>query len=277
MNTDSSQLQRAQAFRALHEAHGIFVIPNPWDVGSARLLAGQGFSALASTSAGCAFAQGRPDHSLNRAATLEHVRALAAATPLPLSVDLEGGYGDSPETVAETITLAAQAGAVGASIEDIGPDGKPYPLSFATERIHAAVEAAGALPFPFMLTARADNYFIDQLNLADTIARLQAYQAAGANVLFAPGLRQREEITAVMGAVERPLNVLLGMTGVDISVNELAALGVKRVSLGGSLARAAYGALLRAAGELRHSGTSHYASSAVPGRELHACFQQYTA
>lgn len=267
---DTPLTARALAFRQLHAEPGCFVIPNPWDVGSARLLAGMGFKALASTGAGHAFSSGLTDGAVGRERMLAHLRQMAGATDLPLSADLENGFGPAPETVAETIRLAATTGIVGGSIEDSSGDRHApiLPLALAAERVRAAVEAARALPFPFTLTARAENHFLGQPDLADTIRRLQAYQEAGADVLFAPGLRTREDIAAVLGAVDRPVNVLMGMEGVTLTVADLAAMGVKRISVGGSFARAAYGAFLRAAREVQEHGSFSYANDAISGRDI---------
>jgi 2-methylisocitrate lyase-like PEP mutase family enzyme len=202
---------------------------------------------------------------------MAHLREMAAATDLPLSADLENGFGAAPETVANTIRLAATTGIVGGSIEDGSGDRRmlpSYPLALATDRIRAAVEAARALPFPFTLTARAENYFVGQPDLADTIQRLQAYQEAGADVLFAPGLRTREDIAAVLSAVDRPVNVLMGLDGVTLTVADLEAMGVKRISVGGSFARAAYGAFLRAAREVQEHGSFSYTNEAISGRDI---------
>lgn len=276
LRTTPSQLEKARVFQALHTAADSFVIPNPWDVGSARLLEHLGFKALATTSAGLAFSRGQPDNSVPRDALLTHLRALAEATHLPVNADLESGFGDQPETVAQTIVLAAQTGVVGGSIEDTTgqPNDPLYPLAFAAERVRAAAEAVQSLSFPFTLTARAENYFVGKPDLADTIARLQAYQEAGADVLFAPGLTRQEDIATVMREVDRPLNVLFGIAGLSLSVCDLAELGVQRISVGGSLARAAMGELLRAASELRDSGTASYASKAVSGAELNRVFNR---
>jgi 2-methylisocitrate lyase-like PEP mutase family enzyme len=262
----ADQSTKAQAFQQLHQEGGAFIIPNPWDAGSARLLELMGFKALATSSAGLAFSKGRPDNHVTRDEVLAHLRELTSASSLPISADLEGGFGVAPEVVAQTIGLAAQTGVVGGSIEDSTGDAT-HPLldiELAKDRIRAAVEAARALPFHFTLTARAENYFVGKPDLADTIARLQAYQEAGADVLFAPGLRSLSDIEAVMSSVDKPLNVLMGMAGVNISLHQLAAIGVKRVSVGGSLARAAWGGFLRAAEELRDQGTFTYAEQAVP-------------
>lgn len=273
-STMLSQLDKANVFRGLHAAANGFVIPNPWDRGSARLLEMLGFQALATTSAGFSFSRGKPDNSVSREPLLAHLAEIAGAANLPVSADLENGFGDAPKDVAETILLAAEAGVVGGSIEDsTGQSDDPlYARDFAAERIRAAVEAARSLQFPFTLTARAENYFIGRPDLADTIGRLQAYQEAGADVLYAPGLTNPEDIATVVREVDRPLNVLIGFPGIALSVNELAELGVRRISVGGSLARAAFGEFLRAAAELREHGTATYARTAVSGRTLNDLF-----
>lgn len=270
------QLDKAKVFRALHTAADGFVIPNPWDVGTARLLELLGFQALATTSAGFSFSRGKPDNSVPREPLLAHLAEIAAATSLPVSADLENGFGDAPRYVAQTILLAAEAGVVGGSIEDTtGRSDEPlYAREFAAERIRAAAEAARSLRFPFTLTARAENYFIGRPDLADTIGRLQAYQEAGADVLYAPGLTSREDIATVVREVDRPLSVLIGFPGIALSVNELVDLGVRRISVGGSLARAVFGEFLRAATELRHHGTATYARTAVSGGTLNDLFSQ---
>ena len=270
----SSQATAGQIFRALHERDGAFIIPNPWDAGTARLLQALGFEALATTSAGFAFSLGRPDGRVDRAEVLAHISAIAAATELPVSADLEQGFGDSPETVAETIRQAAGAGAVGGSIEDATgrADHPIYPLGVAAERMRAAAEAARRLPFTFTLTGRAENYLHGRPDLADTIARLQAYQEAGADVLYAPGLRTKAEIAAVVSAVDRPVNVLMGLQGVTLTRAELADLGVRRVSVGSALSRAAWGAVLHAAQEMRQHGSFLFAETALPYRDLMALF-----
>ena len=208
-----SQSEKGAAFQALHARAGCFVIPNPWDVGTARLLAGLGFEALATTSAGCAFALGRPDGAVTRDEALANARAIVEACDLPVSADLEGGYGDAPEEAAETIRMAAGTGLVGGSIEDAtGRGDHPiYDFDLAVERVRAAVEAARGLPFPFTLTARAENFLCGRPDLADTIRRLQAFQDAGADVLYAPGLRSREDIASVVRALDRPVNVVMGL------------------------------------------------------------------
>jgi 2-methylisocitrate lyase-like PEP mutase family enzyme len=269
-----TQAERGQAFRALHERDGAFIIPNPWDVGTARILAHLGFEALATTSMGYAFSIGRQDNTLGRDQTLAYASAMAAATDLPVSADLENGFGDAPEVAAETIRLAAAAGVVGGSIEDAtGRSDRPiYELDHAVERIRAAVAAAHALPFAFTLTARAENYLHGRPDLKDTIQRVQAYQEAGADVLYAPGLTTRDEIAAIVRSVDRPVNVVMGLQGVQLSLADLAEIGVKRVSVGSALCRTALGAFLRAAREMREHGTFDFAKDAVNPREASAIF-----
>ncbi len=265
-----SQLEKGKAFRALHERQPAFIIPNPWDVGSARLLAHYGFEALATTSMGYAFSCGRLDNTLDREETLAYASRIVAATPLPVSADLENGFGDSSEVVAETIRLAASAGLVGCSIEDATgqPDRPIYDLGQAIERVRAAAEAAHALPFPFTLTARAENYLCGRPDLRDTVKRLQAYQEAGADVLYAPGLATSDDIAAVVGSVTRPVNVVMGLQGVQMTLAELSALGVKRISVGSALYRTAIGAFMRAAQEMQESGSFSFAGMAATPREL---------
>ena len=272
----NDQAARAVTFRALHERDGAFLLPNPYDAGTARLLAHLGFEALATTSAGFAFTLGRRDTTVGRQRMLEHVAEIVAATDLPVSGDLENGFGDAPETAAETIRLGAAAGLAGGSIEDASgrPDEPIYERELAVERVRAAVEAARALPFPFTLTARAENFLHGRPDLADTIERLQAYQEAGADVLFAPGLRRREDIAAVVAAVDRPVSVVMGLSGVQLDLATLSALGVRRVSVGSALSRAALGAFLRAAREMCEHGTFTFADAAVPFAELGALFEE---
>lgn len=270
------QAEKAVAFRALHQREGAFIIPNPWDAGTARLLAHLGFEALATTSAGYAFSIGQKDNSVGRDRMLEHVSAIVAATDLPVSADLENGFGDDPATVAETFRLAVDTGLAGASVEDsTGRADEPiYDHGLAVERVRAATDVAHSLPFPFTVTARCENYLVGRPDLADTIRRLQAYQEAGADVLYAPGVISREDIAAVVLAVDRPVNVVMGLRGWQWSLAELAELGVKRVSVGGSLARAALGAFLRAAREMREHGTFTYAEDAVSSREIVEMFDK---
>jgi 2-methylisocitrate lyase-like PEP mutase family enzyme len=274
----SDQANRAEKFSHLHSRPGIFAIPNPWDAGSARILAMLGFEALATTSAGFAFSLGRPDAegAISREETLANARAIVDATELPVSADLENGFGDDPSVCAETIALAAKAGLVGGSIEDAtGRSSDPiYPFALAVERVAAAVEAARRLPFPFVLTARAENFLYDRPDLADTLQRLEAFAAAGADVLYAPGLKSRAAIEAVVKAVApKPVNVVMGLSGAALSLDELGTIGVKRVSLGSSLARAAYGAFVGAAREIRSRGTFTFADAAIPYAEINAMFR----
>ncbi len=270
-----SQAEKARTFRTLHERGGAFIIPNPWDVGTARLLAHLGFEALATTSMGYAFSLGRLDNSLNRKETLTNASAIASATLLPVSADLENGFGDAPEVVAETISLAAQAGVVGGSIEDAtGRAEQPiYEIEEAIDRVRAAVAAARYLSFPFTLTARAENYLHGRPDLKDTIKRLQAYQEAGADVLYAPGLATKEDIAAVVSSVDRPVNALMGLQGVRLSLDELSAIGVKRVSVGSTLCRTALAAFLNAAKEMREHGTFTFAAEAASPKEISAIFR----
>jgi len=260
-----TQAEKARRFRALHQREHAFVIPNPYDIGTARLLADLGFEALATTSSGYAFTLGRRDYGLRREQVLMHVSALNSTTDLPVSADLENGFGDAPETAAETIRKAAAAGAVGGSIEDSTghADAPVFSIELAAERVRAAATAARATTSGFTLTARAENYLYGRTDLKDTITRLQAYQEAGADVLYAPGLTTKDDITAVVNSVDRPVNVLMGLPGVDLTLNDLSAIGVKRVSVGSGLARAALGGFLRAAREMRDSGTFAWAAEAV--------------
>ena len=270
-----TQEEKASAFRALHHRDRAFIIPNPYDAGTARLLARLGFEALATTSAGFALSIGKLDNMVGRDRMISHVSEMAAATDLPVSGDLENGFGDEPEAAAETIRLAAAAGLVGGSIEDsTGRLDQPvYERELAVERVRAAAEAAHGLQFTFTLTARAENHIVGRPDLGDTIKRLQAYQEAGADVLYAPGLATREEIAAVVGSVDRPVNVLAGMKGFGLNLDDLSGLGVKRISVGGALARAALGAFLRAGREMIDSGTFGFADEAVAYRDLAAMLE----
>ncbi len=275
-----TQAEKGSRFGALHERDRAFIIPNPWDAGTARLLEHLGFEALATTSAGYAFSQGRRDNTTGRDEMLAHASAIVSATDLPVSADLEGGFGDSPEDVAETIRLAAGTGLSGCSIEDMSSDASSndaghsiYELEHAAERIHAAAEAVRGLPFRFTLTARAENYLVGKRDLKDTIQRLQAYQEAGADVLYAPGLTTKEEIAAVVQSVDRPVNVIMGLQGIQLTLADLSALGVRRVSVGSALSRAALGAFLRAAREMQEHGTFSFAEQAVSYRDISAMFK----
>jgi 2-methylisocitrate lyase-like PEP mutase family enzyme len=246
----TSQSEKAAAFRALHESEP-FVIPNPWDAGSARVFAGLGFKALASTSSGFAFTLGRSDGGATRDEVVEHARVLSEATALPVSMDLENGYGPAPEDAARTIALVAAAGAVGGSIEDYDPQEGLYAVERAAERVAAAAEAARSLGFPFTLTARAENHIRGNPDLDDTIARLQAYERAGADVVYAPGLRTGEEIRAVSQATSKPLNVLAHR---GLSVSEIVEAGGQRISVGGALTWVAAHAMVAAAEQIRDAG-----------------------
>lgn len=271
-----TQAEKGTTFRALHYRDHAFIIPNPWDPGTARLLQLLGFEALATTSGGFAFSIGKPDGAVDRDAMLAHSAALVSATDLPVSADLENGYADDPAYVAETIRLAARTGVAGCSIEDVGAhrDQPPYELRLAAERVGAAAEAAHSLPFPFTLTARAENFIIGRPDLRDTIARLQAFQEAGADVLYAPGLKTKPDISTVIRAVDRPVNVIMGLQGVQLSLAELSQLGVKRISVGSALSRAALGAFLRAAHEMLDHGTFTFADDAPKYADLNAMFSR---
>ncbi|UCJ16745.1 isocitrate lyase/phosphoenolpyruvate mutase family protein [Pseudomonas sp. MM211] len=274
----STQQRLGERFSQLHRQDGLLVLPNPWDAGSAKMLASVGFQALATTSAGLAFSLGRRDAegAVSRDEALANARDIVAATALPVAADLENGYGDSPQDCAETLRLAAAIGLVGGSIEDATgrADAPIYAFELAVERIHAAVAAARSLGFPFTLTARAENYLHGRADLDDTIRRLVAYAEAGADVLYAPGLTRREEISAVVQAVApRPVNVLVGSPSLNLSLDELAELGVKRVSLGSNLARVAYGAFLQAATELADAGDLRGAQQALPFDRINDLFR----
>ncbi len=270
-----TSFEKGIAFRALHERARAFIIPNPWNAGTARMLQHLGFEALATTSGGYASSVGKRDNTVGRQEMMTHVAAIVSATDLPVSADLENGYGDTPEIVAETIRLAAGAGLAGCSIEDMSrnPDAPIYERGLAVERVRAAAEIARGLPFPFTLTARCENYLAGKPDIEDTIKRLQAYQEAGADVLYAPGLATRDDIAAVVGSVDRPVNVVMGLQGVQLSLAELSALGVRRVSVGGALARAALGGFLRAAREMRDHGTFAWAEEAPKTREVNALLE----
>jgi 2-methylisocitrate lyase-like PEP mutase family enzyme len=266
------QFEKGARLRALHDRNRLFVIPNPWDAGSARLLASMGFEALATTSAGLAFGLGRADGLglVSRDECLANAALVAAATDLPVSADLENGYGDSPEDAAECIRLAAAEGIVGGSIEDASgrADAPIYDFGLAVERVAAAAEAARALPFPFTFVARAENYLHGVRDLDDTLKRLQAFEAAGADVLFAPGLPDLDAIRTVCSSVSKPVNVVAGAGGVAFPLAELEAAGVRRVSTGSILARAALSGLRDAAAEIRGSGTFGFLDGLIGGNEI---------
>jgi 2-methylisocitrate lyase-like PEP mutase family enzyme len=266
----ATQSEKAARFHALHEGPGAFVIPNPWDVGSARLLAGLGFPALATSSAASAAALGRRDGGLTRDEALAHARSIVHATELPVSADLEKGFGDAPEVVAETIRLAAGAGLVGCTIEDAtgDPDRPLYDFHLAVERIRAASQAARALPFPFILTARAHNFLYAAPSLDDTISRLKAFEEAGADVLFAPGLPDLGAVGALCAAVSKPVNFMAGIKGKSFSLGELEGAGVRRISLATSLYRAAMTGLLDAAREVKETGRFDFVDRCLTTPEL---------
>jgi 2-methylisocitrate lyase-like PEP mutase family enzyme len=271
-----TQAEKAAAFRALHERPGAFIIPNPWDAGTAKLLASLGFEALATTSLGLANMLGRVDGTggVSRREVLDNCRAIAGATDLPVNADLENGYADEPRAAAEMIRLAAEAGVVGGSIEDATGDATNpiYDFALAVERVQAAVEIARALPFAFMLTARAENLLHGRLDLDDTIRRLQAYEQAGADVLYAPGVRDLATIRTVTSAVTRPVNVVMSAADPALTLAELAGAGVKRVSVGGALSRLALAAFLDGAREMKDKGGFTWVSRTVPTRELKRIF-----
>jgi 2-methylisocitrate lyase-like PEP mutase family enzyme len=270
----TTQAEKGAAFRRLHEKGSCFVIPNPWDQGSARILEHMGFEALASTSAGFAFSIAKQDLGITKASLMTHLTAVCQSTSLPVSADLQNGFGNDPEDMAVTILQAAKTGIVGASIEDSsGDSGSPiYPLELAAERVRHAVVAARSLGFKFTLTARAENYLNGRAELKDTIRRLQAFQEAGADVLFAPGIAAAADIRQIVSSIDRPLNVLIGMPGMRLTVPQLQDLGVARISLGGSLARAAYGAMMRAATEILSQGSFDYTAQAASRKELEGIF-----
>jgi 2-methylisocitrate lyase-like PEP mutase family enzyme len=269
----ANQQEKGARFRALHDAPTPFVIPNPWDAGSAKLLASLGFPALTTTSAGLAFSLGRADGQAGLDATLANAKAIADAVDVPVAADLENGFGHRPEDAASTIRRAGiEAGLVGGSIEDASGDPRRpiYEFAHAVERVAAAVEAARSFPFPFLLVARAENYLHGRPHLDDTIRRLQAFEAAGADVLYAPGLTRAEDIRAVCAAVTRPVNYLAGLRGTAFTVEDLAALGVRRISLGGAISRLALAAVVRAAREMLERGSFTFADAALPTAEVEA-------
>ena len=272
-------LEKAAAFRALHERPGAFVIPNPWDAGTARLLASLGFEALATTSLGLANSLGRVDgtNGVSRAEVIENCRVIAAATDLPVNADLENGYAHEPRAAAEIIRLAAAAGISGGSIEDAtGEPARPiYDFAQAVERVQAAVEVARALPVPFMLTARAENLLHGRPDLDDTIRRLQAFEKAGADVLYAPGVRDLATIQTVVSAVGKPVNVVMSAADPDLTVAQLAGVGVKRISVGGALSRLALAAFMKGAREMAERGGFTWMRDTVPSKELKDVFRRW--
>ena len=274
-----TQDEKGRRFVALHARPGAFLIPNPWDAGTARILEHAGFEALATTSMGLAFSLGKRDgvRAVTRDETIANAKAIVDATDLPVAADLENGFGDSPETVAETIRLAGEAaGLVGGSIEDATGDAhRPiYDFTHAVERIAAAAEAARALPFPFVLVGRAENHLHGRPDLDDTIRRLQAFDAAGADALYAPGLTNAEDIRAVCAAVRKPVNVVMGLAGRSFSVAELAAMGVRRISVGSALSRVALAAVMSAAREMKEQGTFHFAEAGVRSAEANQLMRE---
>ena len=271
-----TQAEKASAFRALHERPGAFIIPNPWDAGTAKLLASLGFEALATTSLGLSNSLGRPDGAgvVSREEVLENCRLIAAATDLPVNADLENGYAHEPRAAAEMIRLASETGIVGGSIEDAtGDPQKPiYDFALAVERVQAAVETSRSLPVPFVLTARAENLLHGRLDLDDTIRRLQAFEKAGADVLYAPGLRDIPTIRTVVRAVGKPLNVVMSAADPAITQAQLAEAGVKRISVGGALSRLALAAFLKGAREMKDAGGFTWVRDTVPTKDLKAVF-----
>lgn len=267
-----SQSQKGTRFEALHQGPGAFVIPNPWDAGSACILSGLGFKALATSSGACAAVLGLRDGNVSREEAMEHARAIVSATDLPVSADLERGFGDAPAVVAETIRLAAEVGLVGGSIEDAtgNPEEPLYDLDLAIERIAAAVAVTRTLPFKFTLTARAENFLRGNPDLGDTIRRLQAFENAGADVLFAPGLPDIASARAVCAAVSKPVNFMAGIPGRSFSVAEIAATGARRISVGASFYRAAVSGLIDAASEVRDTGTFRYLERSLTTAELNS-------
>jgi 2-methylisocitrate lyase-like PEP mutase family enzyme len=273
-----TQSERARAFRTLHERPGIFVMPNPWDAGTAKLFASLGFEALATTSFGLANALGRVDGTLavSRDELIANCREIAGATDLPVNADLENGYADDPKKAAEIFRMAAEAGIVGGSIEDAtGRADEPiYDFNLAVERVAAAAEVARALPFPFTFTARAENFLHGRRDLDDTVKRLQAFARAGADVLYAPGLRDLATIRQVAAAVSKPLNVVMSAADPDLTTQQLAEAGVKRISIGGALSRLAFAAVRDAALAMRDKGSYTWVRDAMPAKDLKAILQK---
>ena len=271
-----TQAQKAAAFRALHEREGVFIIPNPWDAGTARLLTALGFEALATTSLGLANTLGRADGAgaVSRREVLDNCAQISAATHLPVSADLENCYAHEPRAAAEMIRLAAEAGVVGGSIEDATGDAQQpiYDFELAVERVHAAVEVARSLPFPFTLTARAENFLHGRRDLDDTIRRLQAFERAGADVLYAPGLRDLATIGTVAAAVTKPLNVVMSAADPALTASQLGKAGVKRISVGGALSRLALASFLKAAREMKEQGGFTWVRETVAAKELNRLF-----
>lgn len=270
---------KAARFRALHEGPGAFILPNPWDAGTARIFAALGFPALATTSAGMDFSRGVAEGTTSRADLLAHCASIVAATPLPVSADLEMGLGDSPESAGETIRAAAALGLAGGSLEDhTGRRDAPiYDFALAVERIAAAAEARNGLSGDFVLTARAENFLWGRPDLDDTIRRLQAFEAAGADVLYAPGLPDIDAVRTVCASVSRPVNVVIGIGKTRFTREELSAAGVRRISIGSSLARLAYGAVARAAQAMQSEGRFDFVDGAMGFAEIEAFFTAFAA
>jgi 2-methylisocitrate lyase-like PEP mutase family enzyme len=271
-----TQMEKAELFRVLHERPGAFIIPNPWDAGTAKLLAAMGFEALATTSLGLANTMGLATPS--RHAIMENCRVITEATDLPVSVDLENGGADAPQAAAEAIRLAAEAGAVGGSIEDASGDARRpiYDFALAVERVQAAVEVARSLPIPFTLTARAENFLYGRKDLDDTIRRLQAFEAAGADVLYAPGLHDLATIRTVASSLRKPFNLVMGFADPTLTLEQLSAAGVKRVSVGGALSRVALAAFLRCAREMKDKGSFTFVREMAPIKDFRDAFASVT-
>jgi 2-methylisocitrate lyase-like PEP mutase family enzyme len=266
---------KAERFRELHQRPGTFIIPNPFDIGSARILQSLGFEALATTSSGFAFTMGRRDYEVSRDEAIAHSKALVDATDIPVSADLENGFGDDPDTVAETVRLAADAGLAGCSIEDSTQrESDPiYAMEHAVDRIRAAVAAARSGRRPFTLTARAENHLHGRPDLKDTIARLQAFQGAGADVLYAPGLTSIDDVRTLIANVDRPVNVLAGMQRTTFTLTDLASVGTKRISVGGAMSRVALAAVIRAGREMSESGAFTFVNEPITSREIGELFR----
>ena len=271
-----TQMEKAELFRVLHERPGAFIIPNPWDAGTAKLLAAMGFEALATTSLGLANTMGLATPS--RHAIIENCRIITEATDLPVSVDLENGGADAPQAAAEAIRLAAEAGAVGGSSEDASGDARRpiYDFALAVERVQAAVEVARSLPIPFTLTARAENFLYGRKDLDDTIRRLQAFEAAGADVLYAPGLHDLATIRTVASSLRKPFNLVMGFADPTLTLEQLSAAGVKRVSVGGALSRVALAAFLRCAREMKDKGSFTFVREMAPIKDFRDAFASVT-
>jgi 2-methylisocitrate lyase-like PEP mutase family enzyme len=278
MDSRERQYAKGKRFVELHARPGAFLIPNPWDAGTAKILEHMGFEALTTTSAGLAYALGKPDGAglISREETLANAKAIVDATDLPVAADLENGYGDTPDAVAETIRLAGEAGLVGGSIEDATGHARDpiYAFAHAVDRVAAAVETARRLSFPFVLVARAENFLHGRPDLDDTIRRLQAFEDAGADALYAPGLTTAEEIRTVCASVGQPVNVVMGLKSGSFSVAELAELGVRRISVGSALSRAALAAFMSAAREMLDHGTFRFAETALPYAEANALMRR---